>query len=510
MTQLETAIASEGVTYPSAPRDGAILEGIGGKSILASYVIFVGLAWCFIRSYYLEEGMPSQGDGVPISVRALLFLALIVPTFFILRKDALTAWFVGLSVAGGTVPNLPLLPFFQDYTHVVVALWAVILSVPLLRQASDRQLPVFMLCFIFFMIVCAISWAANFWSFGNVWQAKIGVAFMVQYGTLGVVLCSIATQKSEARSRFYALLDGFVWGAFGQALVSLIVVSLLFYLPYAQGNDTIFGLSYYDRLKSTFQGPVALGMFFLSSFPLVLLWMRRNRGWPTRGLEWVALGYCQLLPWLLIATGSRTARVMSVATMGMLLAAPKTRRATLILLPSASLAYYLGFTYQSFPSAVSSFLGHKESLSNNLAGRFFEVSDRMELTKEAIAALKDSTLMSKLIGFGPGTGGYRISGFPEPHNMILNELSQTGVLGLAAMLGFLLALALPLWRQASSKKPGSIAAWLLFVALVSFESVNGTYDPAHWGLTMFIILLTSCGLCAIRRIAADRPSSVAN
>jgi hypothetical protein len=509
MTQLEITVASRYATSPNVRRAGGLLEGIGGKALLASYVICVGLAWCIIRSHYLGDGMLSEaGTGVPVAMRVLIFLALIVPTVFVLRKDTLTAWFVGLSVAGGTVPSLPLLPFFQDYTHVVVILWAVILSFTPLKEKSDRPLPLFILCFIFFMIICAISWAVNFWKLGNVWQAKIGIVYLVQYGALAVILYSVATRKDEVRSRFHALLDGFVWGAFGQALLSLIGVSLLFYLPYAQGNDTIFGLSYYDRFKSTFHGPVALGMFFLSSLPLVLLWMhRRGSGGMTRSSGWIAMVYCQLLPWFMMATGSRTARVMSVATMGMLLATPKTRRAALILLPSTFLAYYLGFTYQSAPSAVSSFLGNKESLSNNLAGRFFEVSDRLELTMEAFTAIKDSTLMAKLIGFGPGTGGYRISGFPEPHNMIFNEIAQTGVLGFTAMLCFLLAIALPLLRQASVRpwqpakveQPGSITAWLLLVTLVTFESVNGTYDPAHWGLTMFIVLLTACGLCVIRK-----------
>jgi O-antigen ligase len=465
-----------------------------GKAILSVCLFGTVLIWCCIRSYYVNEGREGLSDSVvPLGIKILVTLGLVVPALIAIRKDSQVAWFAGLSGAIGTVPLLPLLPFLREYTHIIVLLWGFTLSASFFARIVPNRVPIFAQCFMLYVATCALSATINFVIFENIWQLKVGVAFLILFGAFVILMLGVVVEPAQAELRFDSLLDGFVWGAFGQAVVALAAIPLLVCLPFSEGNDTVFGLGYYDKYKSTFSGPVSLGMFFVISMPLVLLWMQRKDR-----ASWIATGYFQLMPWFMMATGSRTARIVAVGTFGMLLARPKTRRPMLVVLPSAILAYWVAFKYQSLPAAIFKLLGRNVDPSRDLSDRFFVVTDRIEFIKETIAQMSNAPLILKLLGFGPGTGGYRVSRFPSPHNMFMNQWVETGIIGLLALVAFLVTLAWALWRHARADQRDLQSAWLLLIALFSFAAVCATYAPTYWGYTMVVLLVSISAATAFK------------
>jgi O-antigen ligase len=217
--------------------------------------------------------------------------------------------------------------------------------------------------------------------------------------------------------------------------------------------------------------------------------------WPKSSTFWWTLGYLQLVPWLIMATGSRTTRVAFVGAFLALLAMRRTRGLMVYMMPSTIAAYLVGFYYQSLPAAIERFFSADANSNMSLSGRFFADTERFQLIRDTISAMNDAPQWVKLIGFGPGTGGYSISGFPEPHNF-LNHWAETGVLGIIALVGFFAALLWGLLRQALRSRQSSIPARLLLVALMLFSVANLTHDMAKSGLMMALLLLVTAAVVA--------------
>ncbi|NEW96032.1 hypothetical protein DY467_04520 [Rhodopseudomonas sp. BR0G17] len=426
-------------------------------------------------------------------------LAMAVPALLLIGRDDRLAWLAGLSISLGTVPLLPFLPFLRDYTHLVVLVWLVSVSVGAFRLAPLRSVPLWGIAFLLFIAVCVVSMVVSFTTFQNIWQLKVGVAYLVLFGSFALLLYAISVDPEKSEKRFVGLLDGFVWGIGGQAIVALVAIPLLFYIPVSEGNDTVFGFGYYDKYKSLLSGPVSLGMLFLISVPLVLLWAYRSAvlpcskgGWllPSAAIGWAVVVYLQTMPWLMMATGSRTARlVFPVMLLALVFASPATRRVALSMIPSSVAAYFVGFFYQSLPSAVERFYTTQVDPSRDISDRFLSIADRTPLAMDTIRKMNHSSPVAQLIGLGPGTGGYRTSGFPEPHNFLMNVWAETGWLGAALLVAFFVLLVGGLLRSAASGRPDSFAARMLLVALLAFGPVIITYNPWNWGVGMGLVLM---------------------
>lgn len=488
----ELSPAADRGTVSSAAQD--ILESNLGKFILTAFLFLVMLAWCSVRSHYLEGGRDDVGDNlVPLWIRACVLVALLIPVLVALKQDRQLSWLVGLSAAVGSVPLLPLLPFLRDYTHLAVLAWLLILPPVFLQRIPISHVPMFLALYIAYIATCAFSAVMNYVHLHNIWQIKVGVTFLILFGGFGYVMAAIACRPLQAEARFRSLLDGFVWGAFAQAAIAVVALPLLLLSSFTVGNDTIFGLAYFDKYKSTFSGPVSLGIFFVISVPLLLIWMDgKGRS------SWLAKLYLQFAPWIMMATGSRTARIAEIGMIGMLLLLPKSRMRTLAFLPSTLVAYIVGFQYQALPPAIFRFFSTDVDPSRDMSDRFFVVADRIEFTKETIVEMAQESAFVKLFGFGPGTGGYRTSGFPTPHNMLLNQWAETGVIGTLALIGFMVLLIWGLVKYGLSRSPGADQGWVLLIAIASFAAVNATYAPHYWGYVMVLLLLASTKIIAFR------------
>lgn len=483
---------SRGVAMGSATQ--GIMDSNLGKFTLTAFLFLVILVWCAVRSRYLDGGRDDLGDGVvPLWIRTSVLVALLVPVLVTLRQDHQFSWLVGLSAAVGSVPLLPLLPFLRDYTHLAVLLWLLILPPVFLRRVPIYQVPTFLILYLLYIATCVVSLVLNYFYLHNVWQLKVGVTFLILFGGFGYVMAAIVSEPWRADARFHSLLDGFVWGAFAQAAIAIVALPLLVSSPFTTGNDTIFGLAYFDKYKSTFSGPVSLGMFFVISVPLLLIWMD-IKGRPL----WIARLYLQFAPWIMMATGSRTARIVEIGTIAMLLLWRKSRMRTLTFLPSVVFAYIIGFDYQALPPAVFRFFSKDVDPSRNISDRFFVVTDRIEFTKETIVEISHGSAFVKFFGFGPGTGGYRTSGFPTPHNMLLNQWAEAGMIGTLALVGFMIFVIWGLARCGLSRSSHANQGCMLAIATVSFAAVNFTYTPHYWGYVMVLLLFACTTITAFR------------
>ncbi len=428
------------------------------------WLVGVSLVWSVVRSKYLEWGIGGLSEhDIPLWVRASIFVAFLAPTVVLLLHDRWNYWLLGLSGAVGVVPKLPFLPFIQEYTHLVIVLSAMSLALTGLRLSSLRESgPVRI--YVGYVAVCIVSTAANWFLFQNVWQLKVGLAFLILLGAFTTVLVTTSGTADRREKAFGDLLDGAVWGFLAQGAICLVIIPILFQFPLPEGNDTIYGLAYYERLKSTFPGPVNLGMFLLISVPAVLLWMHRNKIKST-----LATMYLQLAPWLVVMSGSRTARGAGALLLLALLFRRETRWRTVAMLPSTIVASYFGFFYNSLPAAIRAYFGDHDAATLSFKGRFFDVQDRvgliaqtmdasplMSMVGSGVRANSDSwtssahwmqtlsKVLNSVFGYGAGVGGYSQSNFPSPHTMLLNALVDTGILGLMLLVSFLAVLAVRL------------------------------------------------------------------
>ncbi|MFT4276111.1 MAG: O-antigen ligase family protein [Rhodopseudomonas sp.] len=245
-------------------------------------------------------------------------------------------------------------------------------------------------------------------------------------------------------------------------------------------------------------------MFFVLSVPFLLLWAYRLKmnlfaAFRLRMSSlsyWFTLAYLQLMPWFVMATGSRTARVAFVGTFLALLTVRRTRGLMLAMLPSTAVAYFVAFYYQSLPSAVDRFLSANADPNMSLSDRFFAMPERAQLANETLGVMTSASNWLKLVGFGPGTGGYRLSGFPEPHNFFMNQWAETGAVGIFALVAFFVALIWGLIRHALPQREQSFQSVLLLVALMSFAGVSLTYNPSYWGGAMELVLILSTAVVA--------------
>ena len=105
-----------------------------------------------------------------------------------------------------------------------------------------------------------------------------------------------------------------------------------------------------------------------------------------------------------------------------------------------------------------------------------------------------------ILGGGPGTYGvYRLSNdlpifahyaFPNAHNIVLNALAETGLVGLAALLaaGFLGALQVRrTWRHAGDRRPVVVAALAGLLAVLAHSMVDVVFEVPGILILSFVV-----------------------
>lgn len=493
----------------------------------------ITLAWGLVRSNAVGAGVDGKGlNDLPVGV-SLLFMGLLsLPVFLAWRSPARLWWLLGASVTIGLLPAIPLMPYLRDASHLIFLVIAVrgVVAGPLLGGGMSGSLP--MRIYVVFVGACAISVGlAQLWGTAGRWELKVGIAEMVVLLSVTVSVYSMLGSDSERERLLDRLLDGFVWATLAQVAIMLVAVYLAFASPLVPGNDTLAGLGYWDRVKSTFSNPDQAGVFFATAIPLLVLWA--NRRADLASWRWASI-YLQLAPWMIMASGSRTGKIAMVIALLAALLPAGSRRQVLRAVPSFVLAGYVGLMYQSFPFAVDALVFQAADLGDRLStvlsahglplansvdqiadrlhavaavdanqvagmsfrGRYFQDSrwDMMARTWNYFVA---EPTLQQLFGNGAGIGGYRMSGYPSSHNL-LDLMIEVGLFGTAVLVGFFSVLIfrlLSLARQVSVNRATATAAILLLGALLACAAGCATYRADRWGFVMvvfsMVILLTA-------------------
>ena len=473
------------------------------------FMIFLGIA--FLRSLGLTESISAVGidDSEKMILNGVFIVLIGMPLIWVVASPSRATYFLGASPALGMFPELPHLPFLREVTHLMVfvavlALWRARTNVATTSWRSDKRL----LFYSSFLAVAATSVVINYALYSSNWQLKFGVSELLMTAAFGILLNLFREQAAAGEMVFNEMLDGFVHSALIVAGIGLIVIALLFLTPYSAGttglgNDTIYGLSYFDRMQLLFPGPVHAGMYFVSAMGLVIYSVVTKAKVP----RILLLAFLQAAPWLIMASGGRTARIALVLMLVVCLVDRRSRTTTLYVLPSSLIALAIGFWFQSLPRAVMYFLSQSQDLIPallgldclvlmkpealvwmSMQGRFFEDFDRSRLIQTALNFFWHSSTLQQMLGNGLRTSGFKESSFPSPHLTFLNVMMELGLVGVSFYCAFMYRVAADVYKVKTTTnevfKLPSIILLACFACLMLFSL---TYEISSRGATLVMV-----------------------
>lgn len=431
-----------------------------------------------------------------------LLMILFALVIWMARNSERANYFLGGSAALGVFPSIPKLHFVQDVTHLalmvfIVANWRVLYAWRNIYALSDSRLKIFM----GFLLIALGSVISNYLWLGNVWQFKVGLTGIFLLFLFFIVLLQITVHsKPEV---FGQLLKGFLDSARITAILGLCVLVLLVVVPYStgiagDGQDTVWGLGYFDRLKLLFDGPGVAGCYFVIAMCFAIYTLSMDHRfvsvWQKRGLFFLI----QIMPWLVAASGSRVARIALVVSILTGVLCSPVRRIVLIALPSSLLAMMVQLDFQSLPSAARFFLDHVLPgvfMSQDLDGlrlgdRFFEWGERGSLSHQTIISFNEMTFISQMVGMGYGVAGFSEAPYPSPHNQYLDMIIEVGFFGFAAYLTFWVNL----WRRVigclmGQGRAGLALGWTFSASFISIIGLSIAYEITVKGIVLVFLLL---------------------
>lgn len=471
---------------------------VSDKVLKIVAITILALVWGFVRSDFLGEGNPAVPSQTIIPVWFRVLIMLLFAVLFLRMSLTLPDlfWMLGASVSLGCLPAVPLMPFVKEGVHLVLVVGAAVFGLRLSSISFAYRQPSFLQLVPLYLVICVISVAANYVLGGDLWLLKVGISELTLYFAYAVVCAVVLNYTKLVGSPLPYFIEGFVWATFAHAVVAAIGIVLIFITPFSAGGDTVFGLGYYDRLKNTFSSPDPSGVFFAASMPLVVYWAREGK---SKIASMAAATYLFLVPWFVVATGSRTARLALIFAITVLLVWRSSRRWATAILPSMAVAFWVGFYYRSLPEAFEAKFLHSMSVfgpavsGSNLGmkGAFFSDEIRMRQLFETFDWLLKFRVFQWLFGGGLGAAGNEASQFPSPHTTPLDVLMEVGIVGASALGIFVLVLWVNLWKLALKGRFYGCECAFALLAATAISSIAGlTNEIQAWGFVMVLYMMS--------------------
>ncbi|MEO7432378.1 MAG: O-antigen ligase family protein [Dokdonella sp.] len=312
----------------------------------------------------------------------------------------------------------------------------------------------------------------------------------------------------------WALRDASVWNAVTGAIAAVVSLwALDAYVQMATGYS-IGGPAEAERVSGIFgAGNLKLGPTLSVLSPFVLVAARMRFGW--KGL---ALAFVLLAPPILLA-GSRAAWV-SYALIGVVIAWQETRRPLRFIAVIVSFALVVGAIGALALHDSARFGARVERSLLALRGTDAALDDasagRLSIWRTAIAMNRANPLT------GVGVRGFRYAyptyaapgdrfvdpktetGASHAHQIVLEVLSETGVVGLAFwLIGTWLGLR-AWWRADGAARSRALAPALALVAMCFPVNTHLAFYSAWWGLLFWWLLALYCAALAAHGTPADR------
>lgn len=480
--------------------------------LLVTVAVYV--VWAVSRSTLLDGGAEyARGVdqiGIANSLPFILFFA--CSAVVAARSVVFGIWFLGCVSTLSIMPAIPSVPFFREYGHIVIAalamfhVWRSILLLEYrdarLRVVIEKPDTIVVLAILFvgqgvlaLLLHCATEC--------NAYILKVSLSETILYGFFVAVLAVVMSRRVPASK----LKEAFSGGTILSAIVSIVLgyLGLIAILlnSHAMGNDTALGFGYWDRLKSTFPGPDQAGIYYAATVP-ILLYFASSAQTTSRRRQLLVVALMLIAP-LIIATGSRTARIAVLPALLVGLAYAPFRRTLLVILPVYGLAFYFGFFYRSIVGLINVHFGDKSQAYKEIATTFWSDSERVVLAQQSASQWLEGGRQF-LMGIGPGLAGYSESGFPNSHATWLDLAVEQGLLGglifLAIVVTLIRRLVATMRRGDRELRSMSLAILTAFV-VVGLSSI--TYDNHTWAFVWYLLLF---GLVISRRDRAAMPTNV--
>lgn len=471
------------------------------------FIIFLGIA--FIRSLGAADIIFIGGVAITNQIISIgLYIFILAPLIWIVAFPLSAFYLLGASPALGMLPEFPGLPFLREFSHlmvfvILIAVYKARSKVVFTYLLANKSL----LAFASFLVVSLIGVIFNFFLYGSLWQLKLGVSGLIIAVAYLVMLILLKDGGIVEKMAFDRMLEGFIHSALILAGIGFIVTALLFLIPYSTGtngigNDTIYGLGYYDRMQLLFPGPVYAGIYFVTAMGLVIYRLVIEKK-----VARIFIFFLLIAPWLIMATGSRSAKLALILMLLVCLINPSSRKITIYTLPSALAALVIGFYFQSLPRAMIYFIGQIQDSHPfligflgiakvdpvmlewmSMRGKFFQDAERYSLIKNSLEFFFNSSILQKLLGNGLGTAGFTTSEIPSPHFTFLNLIVETGLIGATLYNLWLYQLVSGLWRVRTDLKKMYNTSLLLLTTCFACQIIFSlTYEISTLG-SMLVML----------------------
>lgn len=434
------------------------------RAVLASLAaVSVFLVWSIARSFWIEQGAgdpPIGPDKIPFEKSFPFLVPLILIAIVAMRTRGDGIYFLIATSILMIPPVIPHVPFIREYGHIVI--WVFIISLAFRRirffvtTATHARNGI---CFAWlrdtdlavigtglFLIQGVVSLLLNQVIAPNLLMAKLGVSELLLYGTFLALLVWFTEATQRQWMTYHPVMGGLVFAASAAVVLGVLGCVVLYLSGVVPGNDTALGFGYWDRLKTTFSGPDHAGIFYAAAIT-VFLHFGAITGTTRRAAHLWALVALATIAVLIIATGSRSARLIALLPLAVGLIYRPYRRATLIVLPVYAAAYYFGFYFRSLNAVFNVYIGDRSLAYQNIKQSFWNDPERLRLAKEAVELMPESSVLQLLLGFGPGIAGYSQLNYPSPHLTALDILVEQGLIGL--LLSSLVVISI-LWGLATA------------------------------------------------------------
>lgn len=462
-------------------------------------LFMLSMIWAFTNSDFVMSLTAQHHTGAYQFARFMLLTSMLGVVILCASNAQSAAYLFGASPALGMIPGIPYLPFFIEFSHLAV--FGLIAAIYIENRGLLFQkaiAPKLTRIYILFLFLALFSIVMNYVVDGSVWQLKVGVS---NYILLIAFLLLLLLLGSSPAGYATNLLKGFADAAFIISVIGLFFFLILLVTPYSQGKDghglgVLYGFGFYDRLQLMFKGPVTMGVYFIMAIPVIVS-VLREQGKDRSRQMWFTL---QAIPWLVAASGSRTAKIALVAVILLNLMDKKNRAIILWIVPSSVVVLCVTWQHQSIQAAISDVLetfGYSYQKIQpvlsflpppNLKVGYFHDEDRIQLARYTVNFVLASDYWRMIFGNGYGVSGFNATKYPAPHMELLNLIVEVGILGLIVSLAFVFEVVRQLIRamkvHAVRDEMFTLSALFLCLCLYSL-----TYTVKNQGIVWFPIVI---------------------
>lgn len=398
------------------------------------------LAWSAYRALQFEVI-----DGVVIPNPEPLWYAAI----FTVVMLGVPNWRIGVRYAGyaSIISVLPLLPTFnviKDTGSLAMMLVALLFMASLVRQSSLPKMNCRLIYIIgLFLLLSFVSILSGYYVHGNSLYVKDGILRLIFYSTMCAYLIVVWHAFSHNLLNQYALFNTFYRVAVASIVIGVFGVCVILFANYHWQNDTAWGLSYFDRLKSSFSVPAQASLFFAASTCMFMhQWVFSHK----KTTKLVSAICLSMVVMLVIATGSRSGKLLIFLPLIVgIMYAPYRRISIVLMVLYASAifptAYYRSIISQPIPFMITQVNGLSTSVT---IGDLVPKKDWGEIPAEGsgnmgVTLFQDEHRSNYLflsankirvnpwVGAGLGLSGKAGTDVVDPHNSIMLVSMESGI-----------------------------------------------------------------------------------